>query len=161
MKKLQIYIDTSVINFLFADDAPEKMDITISFFEEHVRCGRVDAFVSPIVIDEIMRTHDARKRARLLGVITDYDLPLLDIESNQEIASLAQQLLKKRVIPPKQTDDAMHVAIAVIYEMDVLVSWNYKHLANVNRERRITVLNQSAGYFYPLRITTPLEVMGT
>ena len=58
-------------------------------------------------------------------------------------------------------DDAMHVAVAVIYELDVLVSWSFTHLANVNRERRIAVLNQSEGYFYPLRITTPLEVMGS
>ena len=59
------------------------------------------------------------------------------------------------------TNDAMHVSIAVIYELDVLVSWNFTHLANINRERKIAVVNQSEGYFYPLRITTPLEVMGS
>ena len=37
MKKLKIYLDTSVINFLFADDAPEKRDITIEFFEHYVK----------------------------------------------------------------------------------------------------------------------------
>ena len=37
MKKLKIYLDTSVINFLFADDSPEKQDITIEFFESRSR----------------------------------------------------------------------------------------------------------------------------
>ncbi len=86
--------------------------------------------------------------------------PLLDIENKPEMLNLAQQLIDKHVLPPKSTDECM-LAIAVIYELDVLVSWNFTHLANINRERRIAVLNQSEGYFYPLRITTPLEVMGT
>ncbi len=161
MKKLRVYIDTSVINFLFADDAPEKMDLTIRFFDEYIKLGSVEAFVSPIVIDEIMRTKKENKRNQLLAVISKYNLPLLDIENKPEILNLAQQLIDKHVLPPKSTDDAMHVAIAVIYELDVLVSWNFTHLANINRERRIAVLNQSEGYFYPLRITTPLEVMGS
>ena len=51
MKKLTIYLDTSIINFLFADDAPEKRDITKEFFDEYVKTGYYDVFVSPIVID--------------------------------------------------------------------------------------------------------------
>ena len=161
MKKLRVYLDTSVVNFLFATDAPEKMELTIRFFDDYIKSNKVEAFVSPIVVDEIMRTKDICKRDKLLDVISGYKLPLLDIENNPEISNLAQQLLSKHVLPPKSTDDAMHVAIAVIYELDVLVSWNFTHLANVNRERRIAVLNQSEGYFYPLRITTPLGVMGS
>jgi len=51
MKKLRIYLDTSVINFLFADDAPEKRDITRKFFEKQI--ADYDVFVSAVVMDEI------------------------------------------------------------------------------------------------------------
>ena len=62
MKKLTIYLDTSIINFLFADDAPEKRDITKEFFDEYVKTGCYDVFVSPIVIDEISKTENEKSR---------------------------------------------------------------------------------------------------
>jgi len=43
--------------------------------------------------------------------------------------------------------------------MDVLLSWNFKHLANVNREEKIHMVNMEAGYRYPLRLLSPLEVV--
>ena len=56
-------------------------------------------------------------------------------------------------------EDAEHIAYAVVYALDILVSWNYKHLANVNKERKINIVNQKQGYFLPLRMVTPLEVI--
>ncbi|MFH1004843.1 MAG: hypothetical protein V1781_05045 [Bacteroidota bacterium] len=50
--KLKIYLDTSVPNFLFADDAPEKKDITIDFFENFIGKGKYHAFISEFVIAE-------------------------------------------------------------------------------------------------------------
>jgi len=49
---LKLYLETSVWNFLFADDAPEKRDITKAFFLE-VEAGRYDIFVSEVVMAEI------------------------------------------------------------------------------------------------------------
>jgi len=49
---------------------------------------------------------------------------------------------------------------APVHSVDVLISWNFEHLANINKERRILAVNQELGYYYPMRITTPLEVMG-
>ena len=43
--------------------------------------------------------------------------------------------------------------------MDVLLSWNYKHLANINRELRILAANLEEGYTHPFRMVTPMEVM--
>jgi hypothetical protein len=59
----------------------------------------------------------------------------------------------------EQIDDAMHVALCTVNLIDVLASWNFRHLANVNRERRIMAVNESCGYVYPLRIVSPEEVM--
>lgn len=63
-------------------------------------------------------------------------------------------------IPRKKFDDALHIAVSTVHDVDVLVSWNFQHLANVNKERRALQVNQANGYYHPLRITTPLEVMG-
>ena len=60
MKKLKIYLDTSVINFLFADDVPEFKKITEEFFE-HVKEQRYHVFISDIVIKEIDKTLDRDK----------------------------------------------------------------------------------------------------
>ncbi len=53
MKKTKIYLDTSVINFLFDDDAPEKKDITIHFFDKYVLNHVYEVYISPVVIDAI------------------------------------------------------------------------------------------------------------
>jgi predicted nucleic acid-binding protein len=70
MKKLAIYLDTSVLNFLFADDAPEKRDITREFFEQ-LKEKKHDAYVSDVVVDEISKA-DPDKRDALLKIIADY-----------------------------------------------------------------------------------------
>lgn len=64
MKKLKVYLDTSVINFLFADDAPEFKEKTIEFFEKHVKKEKFDTYVSDIMIQELERTKDPNKRQK-------------------------------------------------------------------------------------------------
>jgi hypothetical protein len=71
MRKHKIYLDTSVINFLFADDAPEKMDITKEYFENFIKLNVYNHFISEIVINEIERTQDNDHRNRLLKIIKD------------------------------------------------------------------------------------------
>ena len=53
----------------------------------------------------------------------------------------------------------MHIACSVIHQIDYLVSWNYKHLANVNRERKIIALNTKLNYLHNFRIITPFELL--
>lgn len=158
MKKLRIYLDTSVINFLFADDAPEKRDATVEFFDR-IKVGAMNVFVSQLVVDEIERTRDPVRRGVLLEGIRDHGLRFLPAEPTDEVKELAKAYLRAGVIPPTAEDDALHVAICTVNSVDVLVSWNFKHLANVHRERRIAVVNESLGYVYPLRITSPPGVM--
>ena len=158
MKKFRIYLDTSVINFLFADDAPQKRDWTVEFFERVVRKSQT-VFVSQLVAREIERTKDAGRRGQLQGVLQEYGLPLLPPEPQEEIEVLAAEYQRLGAIPFGHWEDATHVAICTVHEVDVLVSWNFKHLANVQRERRIAAVNASLGYVYPLRITSPPQVM--
>ena len=67
--------------------------------------------------------------------------------------------MREKIIPRSKPDDARHVAIATCEQMDVLLSWNFKHLANIHKQRAIKVINELEGYLYPLTLTNPMEVM--
>jgi len=125
MKKTSIYLDTSIINFLFADDAPDKRDVTREFFETQVRLSLCDVWISPAVIEEIRQTPDPAKRHLLLAVIDDYGLEVAEIERNrEEMQALARAYIQAGIIPKRKVYDAMHVAIATVNGFDVLLSWN-------------------------------------
>ncbi len=160
MIKSTIYLDTSVINFLFADDAPEKKEITIDFFENFVKLGVYDTYITEYVIAEMNQTTDNEERQRLLKIVEDYPIEILPVDKVEEIAALAQDYLDNGIMPPKKLFDALHVAFCVVSKIDFLVSWNFKHLANINRERRILAKNYELGYIHPLRIITPTELTG-
>jgi len=160
MKKLKIYLDTSVINFIYANDAPVQMEITLEFFEMYVRQNRYYSYISPIVIDEINKTSDNEQRNRLRTVLDEFPIKLLNLDDDlEEIRRMAQIYIEEGIIPVRKIDDALHLAICSVKEMDVLLSWNYKHLANINREMRIMAANLKEGYTHLFRMVTPLEVM--
>lgn len=159
MHKTRIYLDTSVINFLYADDAPEKKAITEEFFEKYVRLGVYDVFVSVVVVDEINLTNDDEHRRRLLNVVDEYRIPVIELSPvTAEVVPLATRYILEGVVPAKNRNDALHVALTTIMDYNVLLSWNFRHLANINREARFLAINMNLGYIKPFRITIPYEV---
>lgn len=155
-----IYLDTSVINFLFANDSPQFKETTIKFFSDFVKTEVYDCFITDIVLQEINRTKNEDKRLQLLDAINEYNIPLVDISNTTDIYALAKSYQDGGVIPVNKEADALHVAITVINKFNYLVSWNFQHLANVNRERRIIAINHLMGYLHPLRIINPMQLMG-
>lgn len=160
IRRLRPYLDTTVVNFLFADDSPEKRDVTQESFEHHVRSGEYETFVSDIVVREITRATDRSHRDRLLDVIRDYNLAVLDSSQvSDEVQTLAVAYVNSGIITERKLDDALHVGLATVTEMDFLLSWNYKHLANVNKEVLIQAANLRHGYTKTPRMTTPMELI--
>ncbi len=160
MKKTKVYLDSSVINHLFHDDTPERMQITNIFFNFFVKTKVFDVFISPVVIDEISATPDENRRNKLLSVITDYSINVLNFtDSIEEIDFLADSYINQGILPKKSKVDALHIAIATFYQIDVLLSWNYKHMANIDKERKVVSSNLSQGYTHNLRICTPMEAI--
>lgn len=160
MFKKKIYLDTSVINFLFADDAPEKQSATIDFFENYVRKNVYQVFISQVVVDEINKTQNKTKLLQLFSVLKDFNLPLCNISHRFNlIASLAERYILNNIVPRNKPEDALHIAIATYEEMDILLSWNFRHLANINVESKVLSINIAEGFSKPLKMTTPLEVI--
>jgi predicted nucleic acid-binding protein len=162
MKKLKIYLDTSVINFLLAEDSPDYRSDTEYFFETVIATNKVDAYVSRVVFEEINNTKDLKKRNELLKIFKKYSniKTLVAKDRNaEEITSLVKSYIDNGIIPRRKIADAFHVAYSTVFEMDVLLSWNFKQLANINKERKISIINRLNGYHYPFRMANPLEVL--
>lgn len=157
MKKLKIYLDTSVINFLFADDVPEFRKITEDFFENYVKADKYIVYISDVVIAEIEKTKSEDKKKQLLEVIQKYSLRILALDSTSN--ALAAVYVKEKIIPERKLEDAQHIAIATCNQMDVLLSWNFKHLSNIQKQIGVKIINEKEGYFYPLILTNPMEVV--
>jgi hypothetical protein len=156
MKKLRIYLDTSVINFLFAEDAPDFRRVTEEFFAKHAQ--NYDLYTSEVLLVEIGRDPDPEHRQKLHKVLQAYPIALLPANRRAEIERLGDLYVAQRIIPLGKRDDAYHVAYAAVFALDILLSWNFKHLANVRRETLILAINQQEGYRHPLRLLSPLEV---
>jgi predicted nucleic acid-binding protein len=154
MKKLKLYLETSVWNFCFADDAPEKRDITLKFFDE-IESEDYEIFISGIVLQEIDES-DYEKRALLLETIEKYNPENLII--NEKVSLLAREYISEGILSVNSFEDAVHAALATVYEMDALISWNLKHLANLRKMERINDVNRNKGYFKRLELITPMEV---
>ena len=157
MRKLKVYLDTSIINFLFADDAPHFKMITEEFFENFVKRKIYEVFISDVVLYEINRTENDEKKLKLLEVVKNYDLPFELF--NEEAEALGNIYVKEGVIPKKKFDDAGYIGLATVKNFDILLSWNFRHLANVNKRNKIRSINERAGYFYPLDLVTPIQLM--
>lgn len=157
MKKLKIYLDTSTINFLFAEDVPEFRKITEDFFENYVKTDKYVVYISDVVIAEIEKTKNEDRRKELLEVIAKYSLRILTLDRASD--ALAAVYVKEKIIPEKKLEDAQHIAIATCNQIDLLLSWNFKHLSNIQKQLGVKIINEKEGYFYPLILTNPMEVV--
>jgi predicted nucleic acid-binding protein len=153
---MRLYLETTVPNFLFADDAPDKRHATEAFFT-WLRVSSDDLFISKLVEAEIAVCSEP-KRTQLIGALAALTVTVLPIPN--EAGELAQEYLRAAVVPSRYRNDALHVAIAVWHKMDIIVSWNMRHLVNVRKVDQINAVNRRLG-FPAIRIHTPEEVLET
>jgi hypothetical protein len=152
---VKLYIETTVPNFLFADDAPEKQNATEAFFR-WLRVSPDKLYTSELVFTELEKTPDRSLRNKLLSTLSNLECVVFPL--TREAQGFSERLVGERVIPVRYRDDAVHAALCVLHEMDVLVSWNMKHLVNPRKIEAINLVAMRAGY-RPIRIHTPEEVM--
>jgi predicted nucleic acid-binding protein len=159
MAKLRIYLDTSIISFLYADDSPEKKEITKEFFDKFL--SEYDVYISRFVILELQNTTNDKLRKKLLSVIKKYNLNILEIDEEKQdlVYEFTKIYIDEGIIPEKKLDDAIHIAIATIFDMDILLSWNFRHLANIKKQIDVNRVNSNNGYRKELFIINPMEVI--
>ncbi len=112
--------------------------------------------VSQLVLREI---NDASEevRAQIMDFLEKVRLEALEVFP--ECEELAQSYIDTGILSPRRREDGLHVAVATYYELDVLVSWNHRHLANVRKTEQYRGANLIKGYSHTPLILTPLEVL--
>ena len=147
-------METTIFNFVFTGDAPEKTEATIRLFDE-IKAGRYVPYASDYVIDELNQALEPL-RSDLLNLIDSYGI--ITLEAQEEADKLAEIYLKERVVPPSHPMDALHLAIAAVMEMDFIVSWNFRHIVKRKTILATSAINLREGY-KPLGIFSPMEVI--
>ena len=143
MKKLKIYLDTSFIGYLYQPTKPKEEAETHEVLKK-IKKGEYEAYISDVVIKETLRTGDNEVKAILLGFLAEIDYKL--VETSDEAREIAEMVKILGILTEKSNDDCLHIGNAVANECDVLVSWNFKHLVNINTIRRVRAISDLKGY---------------
>ena len=149
--KLKLYLDTSVISALFDERNPERSSLTESFFNE---IENFEVFISIITIAEIENTPDKDFKKKMKDKITSFTV----LAISDDVEELTQEIIERGAINKSYSEDAYHVAVAIINEMDFLLSWNFRHLVRKKTKdivRMISTLNN----LRQIEIITPAELL--
>lgn len=149
MKKLRIYIDTSVIGGYFDDEFNTD---TRLLFDEILR-EEYKLVISDLTVRELVNAPE-RVRTLLRDLKIDFEI----IAVTQESIDLATDYINEKVVGQTSFDDCIHIATATIHKLDLLVSWNFKHIVNVIRIRGYNSINLRNGYS-PLEIRSPKDLI--
>ena len=152
-KKLRLYFDTSIFNFAFADDAPHEKEVTLRLISE-IKEDKYEVYISGVVLREIKEAQE-KKESQLMGLIKD--LQPFELEFDKECYELASEYIKRGIIPKKYEDDAFHISVASVNNMDAIISWNYKHIVKLKTKKEVAGTNLIMGY-KEIEIYSPLEV---
>ena len=147
----RIYTDTSVIGGCEDDEfrVPSRR-LLDAFVRGHLRL-----VLSELTLRELETAPEAVRG--VLRAVPDGHIEFLRLTG--PAAALAQQYLAERVLGPGMLADAEHIAMASVARVDVLVSWNFKHIVNLRHIHGYHDVNRRLGY-PALEIRTPREVLG-
>jgi len=149
--KQRFYIDTSVFGGLFDKEFEEE---TILLFEK-VKLGQVVCVYSNLTESEL--SNAPSKVRHYFEELTEDQKEKVQV--TPDALSLAQTYVKEKVVGETSLDDCIHIAVATINKVDLLVSWNFKHIVNVYRIRGYNSINLRLGY-PSLNIHSPKEIVG-
>jgi predicted nucleic acid-binding protein len=150
MKKLRVYLDTSVVSHLDQPDAPDKTRDTIALWEDF-KSGAYDAVISDLTLAEI---DDCAEPKRSFMRMNLAEISYEEVYRNDETLRLSVLYFEHGGLPPKSKDDALHIAIATVYGCDIILSWNFRHIVNFRAITAVESVNIKQGY-RTLRIMPP------
>ena len=154
--EISIYIESSVISYITARQSRDvvtlaRQTITIEWWEEYK--DSFDIYISELVIEEIGSGDLVAAQKRLSVIDT---IPVLEATQNSKI--LAKALIAENAIPKSSAEDAVHISIAAVQEIDFLFTWNFKHINNANTRDRISRVITQQNYLCPV-LCSPEELI--
>jgi hypothetical protein len=153
---MRIYIESTIPSYVVARPARDllqaaRQQLTRDWWDSQRE--KHELFTSQVVLDEIAFGEKAMAQLRLETLPA---VPLLQVTDT--VKELARKVLTSGLLPVTADRDATHIALASAYEMDILLSWNCRHLANAAIQTRLRRLVEAAGFTLPV-ICTPEELM--
>lgn len=154
--KRRVYVETSVISYLTARPSrtiigAAHQQITQAWWE---RRNAYELLISQVVRQECA-LGDAQAAARRLTALEGLDV----LAVTEEMMHLAGELLAQQIIPAKAVEDSLHIAVATLHQVDFLLTWNCRHIANPIIQEGIADYLERQGLFLPI-ICTPEELLG-
>jgi hypothetical protein len=156
--KPRLYIETTIPSYLVARPSPlirvaADQEATREWWD--TRRHEYELYISDFVLDEAA-DGDADFAAKRLDALDG--IPSLEV--TEEVDALAARFLDGGLIPEKAAQDAFHVAISAVHALDFLITWNCKHINNVNIVRRLERLCAQSGFACPV-ICGPDELLAS
>ncbi len=155
MEKEKVYLDSTIPSYKVGSISRDliiaaRQELTAEWWETDR--NDFDLYISEVVIEEIRGgdQEEALKCRYLLEGITV-------LAPKPEIEETTRKYMEFFNFSEKLYRDMSHVAFAVLYEMDYLLTWNFTHLANVDMENQLIKLNRKLGYEMP-KICTPEQL---
>ena len=150
MKQQRIYIDTSIVGGFF-DKEFEK--------ETKMLFQRLENKEVVFVISEVLKKELLNAPPMVKGLLQQYEEDCLEhVPLIHEAEFLANCYISEKVVGATSLEDCQHIAIATINKVDVLASWNFKHIVNLTRIKGYNAVNLKNGYS-TLEIRNPKELI--
>ena len=149
-KRLTLYVDTSVIGGYF--DVEFEKETKILF--DNIENQKFDIMYSSVTDDELLNAPE--KVRNLLSTIQN--LLIKKVNLTEEAVKLADTYISEGVVGKTSREDCFHIALATINKVDILVSWNFKHIVNIFRIRGYNAVNLKLGYSQ-IDIRSPKEII--
>lgn len=154
---MRIYIESTIPSYVVARPARDllqaaRQQLTRDWWD--LQREQHELFTSQVVLDEIAAGERAMAERRL-----ELMAGLSLLISTPDIETLADDVLKSGLLPATADGDAAHIALATAYGMDILLTWNCRHIANAAIVGRLRKLVAERGYTLP-EIYTPEELLG-
>jgi predicted nucleic acid-binding protein len=151
-----IYVETSIISYLASKPSKENLiaacqKATHSWWTHHR--NRYNLFTSQLVVAEAVRGDPKLSKKRL-----DYLKGIPELLITPEIRDMAEALIKQGALPKMAEADGLHIATAAVHRMDLLLTWNCRHIDNPATKPIIRSVCMIEGYKYP-EICTPIELL--
>lgn len=146
----KVYIDTSVVGGYFDDE----FELWTKQFFELVKGGKYCLAISEILTAELARAPE-RVRKVLIDIPQERKITA---EYNKEARQLASDYLEANIVGKTSLTDCRHIATATINEIDILTSWNFKHIVNLDKIHLYNGVNLQKGY-RTIEIRTPRELL--
>lgn len=152
--KSKIYLDSSVPSAYYDRLKLPRQRITRYWWNEVMK-QNFEAYISVVTDTELNGTKDMLLRKKLLYLVKDFFL----LELSEDAVELAGIYVQNGIVPEKYRNDALHIAIATLNGIDILVSWNFSHLVNLETRRKVKGINLFKGY-KEIDIVSPEELGG-